>query len=354
MRRTSFVLGFPTLRAVLSVALATVTAGSAGCDRSRSPEPAPAPAALPEAGPAARTASSGVAPDALPPPLAPAVPGDPARVVAIGDLHGDLEATRRALRLAGAIGASDAWTGGPLVVVQTGDLVDRGDDDRKILDLVESLKKQARAAGGAFVALSGNHEIMNAMFDFRYVTPASFTAFADVAPKPADQVKLAAVERAMWGRAAAFMPGSGSYAAMIADRPLMARVGDSLFVHGGILPKHQAYGLARINDETREWLSGTRPAVPPPVAADDGPLWTRLYSNGSAPDDSPGCRTLATVLTQEKAKRLVMGHTVQQRGINAMCNDRAWRIDVGMAKFFGGPTEVLEIKGDAVRVLKGS
>jgi hypothetical protein len=35
------------------------------------------------------------------------------RVVAIGDIHGDLDATRRALRLAGAIGEQDTWTGGP-------------------------------------------------------------------------------------------------------------------------------------------------------------------------------------------------------------------------------------------------
>lgn len=340
MRRTSFVLGLSTLLAACS----------------RSPEPSSTTGAAAPPAVTSGTASAAPAPavPAAATPLAPAVPGTPARVVAIGDLHGDLDATRRALRLAGAIDASDRWSGGTLVVVQTGDLVDRGDDDRKILDLVESLKKQAKEAGGAFVALNGNHEIMNAMFDFRYVTPPSFTAFADVHPKPGDERKLASVEAVGQGRAAAFLPGSGTYATMIADRPLMARVGDSLFVHGGILPKHQSYGLARINDETREWLQGKRTAVPPPLAADDGPLWSRLYSNGTAPDDSPGCRTLSTVLEQEHAKRLVMGHTVQQKGINPMCADRAWRIDVGMSKFFGGPIEVLEIKGDAVKVLKAT
>src|SRR5580700_4901918 len=56
------------------------------------------------------------------------------RIVAIGDLHGDLDHARRALRLAGAIDVQDQWTGGRLVVVQTGDEIDRGDDDRSILD----------------------------------------------------------------------------------------------------------------------------------------------------------------------------------------------------------------------------
>src|SRR5262245_15699758 len=40
----------------------------------------------------------------------------PDRTVAIGDLHGDLDAARRALRLAGAIDANDKWIGGKLVV----------------------------------------------------------------------------------------------------------------------------------------------------------------------------------------------------------------------------------------------
>ncbi|MBW1907596.1 MAG: hypothetical protein JRJ24_20325 [Deltaproteobacteria bacterium] len=33
-------------------------------------------------------------------------------IVAIGDLHGDLEATRAALHLAGAIDEDDRWVGG--------------------------------------------------------------------------------------------------------------------------------------------------------------------------------------------------------------------------------------------------
>ena len=35
------------------------------------------------------------------------------RIIALGDLHGDLNATRQALHLAGAIDESDHWVGGP-------------------------------------------------------------------------------------------------------------------------------------------------------------------------------------------------------------------------------------------------
>lgn len=50
----------------------------------------------------------------LPPLVLPAVP----RLVAIGDVHGDIEKTRRAFRLAGATDENDRWVGGQLVVVQ--------------------------------------------------------------------------------------------------------------------------------------------------------------------------------------------------------------------------------------------
>jgi hypothetical protein len=40
------------------------------------------------------------------------------RVVAIGDLHGDFEKTRRAFRLGGLIDENDRWAAGTTVAVQ--------------------------------------------------------------------------------------------------------------------------------------------------------------------------------------------------------------------------------------------
>src|ERR1700733_15173971 len=154
-----------SVRAIVLLAPALLFASSA-CSRSTAPEPESAPVLEP---------APPVSPVSLSAKLAFAAPE---RLLAIGDLHGDLDHARRALRLAGAIDASDRWVGGRLVVVQTGDELDRGDDDRAILDLVEDLKKQATAAGGELVALLGNHEIMNAAQDFRYVTIGGFAAFS--------------------------------------------------------------------------------------------------------------------------------------------------------------------------------
>lgn len=274
----------------------------------------------------------------------PAVP----RLVAIGDLHGDFDATRHALRLAGAIDKTDAWAGGALTVVQTGDEIDRGDGDRRVVDYLEKLRAEARKAGGELVLMNGNHELMNTQLDFRYVTDGAFAAFADVTPANPTIAQLAGnFPASARGRVAAFAPG-GPYAQLYADRPIVFRVGDTVFAHGGILPKHVTYGLDRMNDEVGAWFAGRKPRPPSVVVAEDGPVWTREYSQTPGSGD---CADLGRALGLLRAKRMVVGHTVQDHGITSACGDRVWRIDVGMSKFFGHDARVLQIEGDAVKVL---
>lgn len=262
------------------------------------------------------------------------------RLVAIGDLHGDLAATRRALKLAGAIDDKDEWKGGSLVVVQTGDQIDRGDDDRAILDLFDTLAEKAKKAGGEVLALSGNHEIMNSMADFRYVTPGGFQAFHDSDATPPSEK----------GRTTAFAPG-GPYAKKLATRPVVAAVGDTVFVHGGVLPKHVAYGLDRMNTEIGEFFSGKVSAPPKIVVSEDGPVWTRMYSASTGQEE---CEVLAATLKSLGAARMVVGHTVQRGGISPACDDKVYRIDTGMSRFYQGPVEVLAIEKGVPRILKES
>jgi hypothetical protein len=331
------------------VAAAILAALTSACSRTSPPEPPLSKESAPRESPRPPAVAASAPPSVAKSLSERLTRPAPERLVAIGDLHGDLDATRRALRLAGAIDDKDAWIGGKLVVVQTGDAIDRGDDDRAILDLFERLKLSAKAAGGEVVALVGNHELMNAALDFRYVTEGGFTTFRQVrSAGPAQEARIGQVEAAAHGRAAAFAPG-GSYATMLASRPVVARVGDTVFVHGGILPKHVAYGLDRMDSEIGSWLLGKSEAPPRIVMSEDGPVWTRMYSAAPARED---CQALTEALGALGAKRMVMGHTVQRGGISRACDERAWRIDVGMSKFYGGPIEVLELRGDTVKVLK--
>jgi hypothetical protein len=276
---------------------------------------------------------------------------DAPRIVAFGDVHGDLDATRSALRLAGAIDDADRWVGGGLVVVQTGDQLDRGDDERAILALFDRLVREAAAAGGGFHPLNGNHELMNVHLDLRYVTEGGFREFEGVVEMPegeellADSVLLAH-DPEHRARVAAFRPG-GPYARLLARRNTAVLVGETAFVHGGLLPEHAAHGIENINDEIRAWLRGDAPA-PAWSRGSDSPIWTRLYSRDP---DAEACAVAEETLTMLGARRIVVGHTVHRGGITTYCGGMVWAIDTGMAAYYGGPVEVLEIRGDEVRVL---
>jgi hypothetical protein len=270
------------------------------------------------------------------------------RIVAIGDLHGDLAATRAALRLAGAVDERDVWAGGDLVLVQTGDQLDRGDDEPEILDLLDRLSGEAAAAGGAVHVLNGNHEFLNVKGDVRYVTLDGFADFLDEPLPGLTGAEPAKVVAAVVARIRAFRPG-GPMALRLAARNVVVVVGDTVFVHGGVLPKVAEYGVERLNQEAREWLRGERNGPPDLLLDRDGPVWSRHYSKDTGEDD---CRLLAETLERLGASRMVVGHTVQKERITSGCDGRVWRIDVGLARHYGGTPAALEIVGGEVRVLR--
>jgi hypothetical protein len=252
------------------------------------------------------------------------------RLVAIGDLHGDLGGTRSALRAAGAIDDRDRWIGGELVIVQTGDMLDRGDDEPQIIELLARLEAEARKTGGAVIVLNGNHELMNGARDYRYVTPEAMTDFGD--------------------RQRALDPG-GPWAKKFAAHNLVAIVNDTVFSHAGVLPEWITQ-LDEINLSSRCWLDGQAggPGEPPlALTSESSPVWTRAYGMPEQVD----CAQLADALQKLGAKRMVVGHTVQPHGVTSSCDGALWRIDVGLAKIYGGPIEVLEVS-DTPRVLRGT
>lgn len=334
--------GVPWWWAALLCALST-----GGCDSRSASHPEPS-------APAPQPPASSPAPKPLAAPAASPRYRKPGaqRIVAVGDLHGDFVATRQVLRLAGALGPDGHWAGGQLVLVQTGDQLDRGNDEKEILDLFEQLRDEARAAGGAFIALNGNHELMNALGDFRYVTPEGIRDFDALDP---DSPHAGQVPERLHERAAAFMPG-GSMALRLAERPVVVQVGDTVFVHGGLKPEHVSYGLDRMNDEVAAFLRGDvvsrgGAASPPAWMVDaEGPLWTRVFGSGDLGADV--CAVLARTLGAAGAKRLVIGHTIQETGITSACDGQVFRIDIGMSSYYGGNlVQALLLEGDRVEIL---
>jgi len=270
------------------------------------------------------------------------------RLVAFGDVHGDIGAVRRVLELARVIDGSGEWVAGKTVVVQTGDQLDRGDDEPEVLELFSKLKGKAEKAGGAFYVLNGNHEVMNVAGDYRYVTEGGFRDYDGTPLVGMRGKKAVLLPEQQRGRAAAFLPG-GPGALKLAERPVVIAVGETVFAHGGVLPGHVRYGIGRINDETSRWMKGETQRPPPILEGDTSPIWARDYSDGEP--TARACRALDTVLAGLRAKRMVVGHTVQKSGITSGCDGKVWRIDVGLAKHYGGQPAALEIRGDVVRAI---
>ncbi|KAL8227387.1 hypothetical protein R6Q57_017219 [Mikania cordata] len=262
-----------------------------------------------------------------------------------------------------------------LTVVQVGDVLDRGGQELKILYFLEKLKRQALKCGGNVFTMNGNHEIMNLDGDFRYVTPSGPEEFKNWAywfsvgniikglfdglekpqylydgiPSSFPRVKQEYVA-GFRSRIAALRPKGPIATRFLSKNLTVLVVGESVFVHGGVLPTHVVYGLERINQEVRDWISGLRDRVTSSLVKGRNSLvWMRILSN-----EDCDCTTLEHVLsTIPGARRMIMGHTIQDGGINGVCDNRALRIDVGMSKgSIDGLPEVLEISdGSGVRVL---
>ena len=312
-------------------------AADTGFAETNAPDVPPKDPNVPDAGPIP------VGPRQVPPPTYSQSNG---RVVAIGDVHGDINALRQALGLAGLIDNAGDWVGGNTVLVQVGDQLDRGDNEREILDWLEGLAEQAHQAGGVIHILLGNHETMNVEEDFRYVTDGGWADFADV-PHDSNAPALAGYAANQRGRVAAFLPG-GPYAELLAGHNITTVVDDTIFVHGGILPDHVGYGLERLNADVSAWMRGDA-ARPNVLSGDGSPVWSRHYSQDVDPAD---CSLLREALDAVPAARMVVAHTVQSVGINSECGGLVWRVDVGLASYYGGPSQALQILGDKVQILQ--
>ncbi|XP_074281385.1 shewanella-like protein phosphatase 2 [Silene latifolia] len=301
------------------------------------------------------------------------------RLIAIGDIHGDLEKCKQSFRLANIIDAADNWSGKTSTVVQVGDILDRGNEEIKILYFLEKLKRQAENSGGKLITMNGNHEIMNINGDFRFAMERGVKEFldwafwyrigismkklchgvSDIAKDPFIGVPKefsgtrAEFHEGFRARLAALRPGGPISTRFLAENATVVVVGENVFVHGGLLANHVKYGLERINNEVREWIRGERRSLWKEVErATDSVVWLRKFSHEVA--ENCDCEALDRVLGMiPGCKRMIMGHTIQQEGVNSACGGKAIRIDVGMSKGCGnGFAEVLEFeKGGGLRVL---
>ncbi len=297
-----------------------------------------------------------------------------ARVVAVGDVHGDYEQFVTVLQQTGLVDAQPKWTGGKTHLVQAGDRLDRGPDSRKVMDLLMRLEKEAKKAGGLVHSLLGNHEAMNMLGDLRYVTPGEFAAFKgpdslrrrealwealQAERKKKGEAPLGDEDRRRFDAAhplgwvehrLAFAP-DGQYGAWLRQQNAVIRIGDTLFLHGGISPKYGDFALRDLNERIRRELADPDPLTALVSQDPEGPLWFR----GLAQGEPALASHLEAVLTRLGSRRMVVAHTVVTEGlVMPRYGGRVVQIDVGLSKFYGGPPAALLLEeGQAFAVHRG-
>jgi hypothetical protein len=297
------------------------------------------------------------------------------RIVAVGDVHGAYDRLVAILRAAGLTDRRARWTGGRAILVQTGDVVDRGPDSRRVLDLLRRLEREAARAGGQVHALVGNHEAMRLMSHWNDVSEEEYAAFRtrdsdEVRERlhevlSADAARQARAEKRPFDRAAyrrrflrevplgfiemrhAFGP-DGEYGRWIRERLAMVRINGIVFVHGGADLATAGLGCDGINAAIREELALGEPSAEAMGAMisqrETGPLWYRgLHAPAGATEVDAVLRTL-------DARAMVVGHTpVDHSRIAPRHGGRVIAIDTGMlggASYPRGVASALEIRGD--------
>ena len=88
------------------------------------------------------------------------------RRIVVGDIHGELEGFIEIIRDAGLIDDRDHWSGRDDILIQTGDVIDRGPHSMEAFDLLKRLQKEAAVVRGEVIRLCGNHELMLLQNDF--------------------------------------------------------------------------------------------------------------------------------------------------------------------------------------------
>ena len=278
------------------------------------------------------------------------------RVVAVGDVHGAYDNYVTILRAANLINDEAQWIGAKAHLVQVGDVVDRGPDSRRVIDLLRRLQPQAAAAGGAVHYLLGNHEVLRMANVPTYTSPGEYAVFATASSPalreqmaesvpPAARADVMAMPLGEIELVQAFGP-KGEYGAYLRSQDAMVRINGVVFVHGGIAPKYASLSCADVNKQVRRELDRLTNDSQATYSPDpDDPLWYRGYAN--EPDTFQP--EIDKILDKQHARAIVVGHTPTAISrINARFERKIFLIDTGIQNGYvpTGRPSALEIVGD--------
>jgi hypothetical protein len=253
----------------------------------------------------------------------------PDRLIIIGDIHGDIKRFKNILLDAKIINNNIEWIAEPqnTIVIQMGDQIDSLNrvenndweviEDLEMIKFTDLLDKIANAKGGRVISIIGNHEFMNILGNYTYVSAKSI----------ANNVKR---------RIELFKPG-GQLSKILSDRPIIIKIGSLLFCHAGLTVSH-LFMLQKYNKDifylNKLWKlfvntnninnSEDNEIFSKIILDDDGILWTRNLTIGEE---------LNIVLKSVNCNHMFVGHTVVDN--IKLINNNLWYTDTGISRAFG-------------------
>lgn len=254
------------------------------------------------------------------------------KIIALGDIHGDLNAFKNCLRKANLINIQDRWIGGTTHVVQVGDILDRkprgednSDEDSEfiIISFILKLQIESFLNGGGYHPVIGNHEIMNIMGIFDYVSNMGMRHF-----KTFDERKE-------------YFRQGGDFCKYLACgwNPVI-KINNCLFCHGGLSRSiSNKYSIKEINEMMRSRLYSNKFSLHDInfqnlFIGEKSILWNRDYSNNE--EENPRIlQDVKHVLEKYGCKYMIIGHTPYTEGVKIKYNGHVICIDTAMSDAFG-------------------
>jgi hypothetical protein len=185
---------------------------------------------------------------------------DKQRLVCIGDVHGDIKCLKEFLKISKCYNQEqNRWIGGDTILVQCGDVLDRGNTELACFSLLSRLSRQAEQEGGRVILLWGNHEALNAAGLFHYTTGDS--EYEQAVGLSLDnslrtnrwRLQFAGNQPARW---ASYEPGGLLSDPLLANMKVAVQVGKTVCVHAGLKKEHldKWGGLAGINKMAHDYI----------------------------------------------------------------------------------------------------
>lgn len=239
----------------------------------------------------------------------------PPKMLIISDIEGNFEGFESILTGARVVDSQLNWTFGNGHLILPGDFFDRGLNVTECLWLIYKLETEAAQAGGKVHFILGNHEVMNMRGDFRYVRK-KYLANADSLGLDYKNLYSSESELGRWLR----------------SKNCIERIGNYIFVHGGISPQLQATNMnvGEINGHLRlimdKPFDSTSTYADSLILRKNGPLWYRGIAMSELTSDS-----LNGILQHFDAEKVIIGHTVFDE-ITNLYDGRVIAIDLDHAE----------------------